>query len=108
VVALGAERGLIRRWSSRASWRRRRGPFDELAVSVSDVLARRTQLAQELPDRCRDRGAIVAIVLGISLVTTILPDGPRWVIFQSPLAIVVIAVGTVVVLASLLRGTRSR
>ena len=51
-------------------------------------------------------GIIVLIVLGISLVTTILPDGPRWVIFQSPLAIIVIAVGTVLVLASLLRGSR--
>jgi FtsH-binding integral membrane protein len=49
---------------------------------------------------------IVAIVLGISLITTILPDGPRWVIFQSPLAIIVIGVGTVLVLASLLRGSR--
>ncbi|MGH2464460.1 MAG: hypothetical protein ACRDGI_03285 [Candidatus Limnocylindrales bacterium] len=49
---------------------------------------------------------IVAIVLGISLITTILPDGPRWIIFQSPLAIIVIAVGTVLVLAGLLRGSR--
>jgi hypothetical protein len=48
-------------------------------------------------------GAIVAIVLGISLVTTILPAGARWVVFQSPLAIIVIGVGTVLVLASLLR-----
>jgi len=48
-------------------------------------------------------GAIVAIVLGISLVTTILPDSARWVVFQSPLAIIVIGVGTVLVLASLLR-----
>ena len=53
-------------------------------------------------------GAIVAIVLGISLVTAFLPDGARWVVFQSPLAIVVIAAGTILVLASLLRGTRSR
>ena len=53
-------------------------------------------------------GAIVAIVLGISLVTTFLPDGPRWIIFQSPLAIIVIGVGTVLVLASLLRGARNR
>jgi len=48
-------------------------------------------------------GAIVAVVLGISLVTTVLPDGARWVVFQSPLAIIVIGVGTVLVLASLLR-----
>jgi hypothetical protein len=53
-------------------------------------------------------GVIVAIVLGISLITTILPDGARWVVFQSPLAIIVIVVGTILVLASLLRGTRSR
>ena len=51
-------------------------------------------------------GAIVAIVLGISLVTTVMPDGARWFVFQSPVAIVVIAVGTVVVLASLLRRPR--
>ncbi len=48
-------------------------------------------------------GAIVAIVLGISLITTVLPDSARWFVFQSPLAIVVIAGGTIVVLASLLR-----
>ena len=53
-------------------------------------------------------GAIVAIVLGISLVTTILPDGARWVVFQSPLAIIVIGVGTVLVLASLLRRSNLR
>jgi hypothetical protein len=53
-------------------------------------------------------GAIVAIVLGISLVTTILPDGARWVVFQSPLAIIVISVGTVLVLASLLRRSNLR
>jgi len=51
-------------------------------------------------------GAIVLIVLGISLITAFLPDGARWVIFQSPLAIVVIAGGTILVLASLLRGSR--
>ena len=51
-------------------------------------------------------GAIVAIVLGVSLITAFLPDGARWVVFQSPLFIVLIAVGTVLVLASLLRGSR--
>ena len=53
-------------------------------------------------------GAIVAIVLGISLLTAFLPDGARWVVFQSPLFIVVIAVGTILVLASLLRGAGRR
>ena len=53
-------------------------------------------------------GAIVGIVLGISLITTILPDSARWFVFQSPLAIVVIAGGTILVLASLLRRPRLR
>jgi hypothetical protein len=53
-------------------------------------------------------GAIVAIVLGISLITTVLPDSARWFVFQSPLAIVVIAGGTILVLASLLRRPRVR
>jgi hypothetical protein len=52
-------------------------------------------------------GGIVAIVLGISLLTTILPDGARWVVFQSPIAIVIIALGTILVLASLLRRPRA-
>ena len=51
--------------------------------------------------------AIVAIVLGISLITTILPDSARWLVFQSPIAIVVIAGGTILVLASLLRRPRA-
>jgi len=53
-------------------------------------------------------GAIVALVLGISLITTVLPDSARWFVFQSPLAIVVIAGGTILVLASLLRRPRVR
>jgi hypothetical protein len=53
-------------------------------------------------------GTIVAIVLGISLITTVLPDSARWFVFQSPLAIVVIAGGTILVLASLLRRPRVR
>lgn len=53
-------------------------------------------------------GAIVAIVLGISLITTVLPDSARWFVFQSPLAIVIIAGGTILVLASLLRRSRVR
>ncbi len=51
-------------------------------------------------------GAIVILVLGLSVVTSVLPSGAQWVIFQSPLLIVVIVVGTVVVLASLLRRSR--
>jgi hypothetical protein len=48
----------------------------------------------------------VAIVLGLSVLTSVLPGGAQWFIFQSPLLIVVIVVGTVAVLASLLRGPR--
>jgi len=51
-------------------------------------------------------GAIVVLVLGLSVVTSLLPSGAQWVVFQSPLLIVVIVVGTVVVLASLFRGSR--
>ena len=51
-------------------------------------------------------GAIVVLVLGLSVVTSVLPSGAQWVIFQSPLLIIVIVVGTVVVLASLLRRSR--
>ena len=53
-------------------------------------------------------GAIVVIVLGLSFVTSILPNQAQWVVFQSPLLIVVIVLGTVVVLTSLLRGGRAR
>jgi hypothetical protein len=53
-------------------------------------------------------GAIVVIVLGLSIVTSVLPSSAQWFVFQSPLLIVVILVGTVVVLAGLLRGPRVR
>jgi hypothetical protein len=53
-------------------------------------------------------GAIVVIVLGLSVLTSVLPTGAQWVVFQSPLLIVVIVVGTVLVLAGLLRGPRLR
>lgn len=53
-------------------------------------------------------GAIVVIVLGLSVVTSVLPSGVQWVVFQTPLLIVLILVGTVVVLAGLLRGPRVR
>ena len=52
-------------------------------------------------------GAIVVIVLGLSVVTSLLPSGAQWVVFQSPLLIAVIVVGTILVLAGLLRGRRS-
>jgi hypothetical protein len=51
-------------------------------------------------------GAIVVIVLGLSVLTSVLPSGAQWFVFQSPLLIVVIVVGTVLVLASLLRRSR--
>jgi hypothetical protein len=53
-------------------------------------------------------GAIVVIVLGLSVATSVLPSGAQWVVFQTPLLIVLILVGTVVVLAGLLRGPRVR
>jgi FtsH-binding integral membrane protein len=53
-------------------------------------------------------GAIVVIVLGLSVVTSVLPSGAQWLVFQSPLLIVLIVVGTVLVLASLFRGPRVR
>jgi hypothetical protein len=53
-------------------------------------------------------GAIVVIVLGISVVTSVLPSGAQWFVFQAPLFIVIIVVGTVLVLASLFRGPRPR
>jgi len=51
---------------------------------------------------------IVAAVLGLSVITSILPSGAQWFVFQSPLFIVVIVVGTVAVLASLLRRPSSK
>lgn len=50
----------------------------------------------------------MVIVLGISVVTSVLPSGAQWFVFQSPLFIVIIVVGTVLVLASLFRGPRPR
>ena len=40
-------------------------------------------------------GAIVVIVLGISVVTSVLPSGAQWFVFQAPLFIVIIVLGTV-------------
>lgn len=53
-------------------------------------------------------GVIVVGVLGLSLITSILPSGAQWFVFQSPLFIVVIVVGTILVLASLIRRPRAR
>jgi Na+/melibiose symporter-like transporter len=49
-------------------------------------------------------GAVIVIaVLGLSVITSVLPSDAQWFVFQSPLFIVVIVIGTVAVLASLLR-----
>jgi Na+/melibiose symporter-like transporter len=53
-------------------------------------------------------GVIVVAVLGLSLITSILPSGAQWFVFQSPLFIVVIVIGTILVLASLLRRPPAR
>ena len=67
VVALGAELGLLRPLvpgrsflESEVVWAARH----ELALSLDDVLARRTRLAQELPDRGAAIAARVAELLG--------------------------------------------
>jgi FtsH-binding integral membrane protein len=43
-------------------------------------------------------GAVVAVVLGLAAVTGLLPTGVQRLVFHSPLAIVVLVVGTVLVL----------
>lgn len=53
-------------------------------------------------------GSIVLVVLGLSVITSLLPSGAQWIVFQSPLLIAVIVAGTVLVLAGLLRGPRPR
>ena len=71
MVALGAELGPARGRSSRAGRSSRpRSPWaarHELALSVDDVLARRTRLAQELPDRGAAIAPRVAAILGAEL-----------------------------------------
>jgi hypothetical protein len=47
--------------------------------------------------------AVVAIVLGLAVLTSVLPVGFQDVIFRTPLAIVVLAVGTVGLLIWVLR-----
>lgn len=70
VVALGAELGLIRPLvpgrpflEAEVAWAARH----ELALSIDDVLARRTRLAQELPDRGAAIAPRVAAILGAEL-----------------------------------------
>jgi len=70
VVALGAELGLIKPLvpgrfflEAEVTWAVR----NELAVSLDDVLARRTRLAQELPDRGASIAPRVAQIIGTEL-----------------------------------------
>jgi glycerol-3-phosphate dehydrogenase len=70
VVALGAELGLLRPLvpgrfflEAEVAWAVRH----EVALSVDDVLARRTRLAQELPDRGASIAPRVAAILGADL-----------------------------------------
>ncbi len=66
-MALGAEMDLLRRLTpgrafleAEVAW----AALHELALGVDDVLARRTRLAQELPDRGAAVAARVAAILG--------------------------------------------
>jgi glycerol-3-phosphate dehydrogenase len=70
VVALGAELGLLRTLmpgraflEAEVAWAARQ----ELALNLDDVLARRTRLAQELPDRGAAIAPRVAEILGAEL-----------------------------------------
>ena len=70
MVALGAELGLLRPLvpgrfflEAEVAWAVRH----ELALSLDDVLARRTRLAQELPDRGAAIAPRVAEILGAEL-----------------------------------------
>jgi glycerol-3-phosphate dehydrogenase len=67
VVALGKERGLLKRLApdvehleAEVAWAVR----NELALSLDDVLARRTRLAQERPDRAASIAPRAAEILG--------------------------------------------
>ena len=52
-------------------------------------------------------GAIlVAVVLGLAVLTSALPVGLQDVVFRTPLAIVVLVIGTVGLLAAIARGRR--
>ena len=51
---------------------------------------------------------IVAGVLGLAVVTSVLPLGLQQLVFRTPLAIVVLVVGTVGLLARLARFARRR
>jgi glycerol-3-phosphate dehydrogenase len=70
VVAFGRERGLLNRLApdvehieAEVAWAARR----ELALSLDDVLARRTRLAQERPDRAASIAPRAAEILGAEL-----------------------------------------
>jgi len=67
VVALGKERGLLKRLApdvehleAEVAWAAR----NELALSLEDILARRTRLAQERPDRAASMAPRAAEILG--------------------------------------------
>jgi glycerol-3-phosphate dehydrogenase len=70
VVALGKERGLLKRLApdvehleAEVAWAARH----ELALSLDDVLSRRTRLAQERPDRAASIAPRAAEILGAEL-----------------------------------------
>ena len=48
-------------------------------------------------------GLVVALVLGLAVVTSLLPAEAQGIVFRTPLAIVVLVVATVGVLVALLR-----
>jgi hypothetical protein len=51
-------------------------------------------------------GAIVAVVLGAAVVTSLLPEDLQRVVFHSPIAIVVLVGGTILVLWRVALGAR--
>ena len=50
-------------------------------------------------------GAVVAVVLGAAVLTSMLPRGGQEVVFRTPLAIVVLIIGTVLMLVRAARRT---
>jgi len=52
-------------------------------------------------------GVVVAIVLGLAILTSVLPDGLQSVVFHTPLAIIVLIVGTAWLLWRISRRTGS-
>ncbi len=49
---------------------------------------------------------VVVVVLGLAVATSALPTGLQDVVFRTPLAIVVLVIGTVGLLAAIARGRR--